>query len=82
MTDLRYLKYMKMALSSRTIQPQSLPPLEPAPMCHASGCICKFKSRTVKKSNLDSNDSSWRLVDASLVTVMTDKEPTPDELLR
>ena len=30
---------------------------------------------------LDPKDLGWRLEDASLVPVMTDEEPAPDELL-
>ena len=35
LTDLRDLKYMEMASSSRTIKPESLPPTEQAAMFHA-----------------------------------------------
>ena len=35
LTDLRYLKYRKMASSSRTLKPESLPLTERAAMCHA-----------------------------------------------
>ena len=33
------------------------------------------------KSTLDPKDWGWRLEGASLVPVMTDQEPAPDELL-
>ena len=57
-----------MASSSRTIKPESLPPIS-----------------RVEHTNLKCSGSKrlgWRLENATLVLVMTDEDPAPDELLK
>ena len=82
LTDHRFLKYMKMISSSTSIKPECLPPTERAAMFHAYRLYFQLQEwNTVMESALDPQDWGWRLEGNSLVPVMTDTEPAPDELL-
>ena len=83
LTDLRYLKCMKITPSSRTIKPQNLLPIEQAIMLHVYWVHFQlWKWNSLMKSTSNYKDWEWRLADASLVPVMTDEEPALDELLK
>ena len=67
LTDLIYLKYMKMASSSRTIKIESLPPTS--------------RVENTNGNYPGSKTLGLELEHASFVPVMTDEEPAPDELV-
>ena len=79
LTDLRYLQYMKMASSSRTIKPEGLPLTKGAAMFHPYQLYFQPQEQNrLMESTLDPKDWAQRLEGASLVPVMMDEEPTPD----
>ena len=83
LTDLKYLKYIKKAPSSRTIKPESLPPIERDAIFHAYWVYFQLQEwSTLIESTLDPKDWEWRLVGASLVPVMTEEELVPNDLLK
>ena len=83
LTYLRYLKYMKMTSSAANVKPESLPPTGQSAMFHIYRVFFQLHEwNTLMESTLDPKDWGWRLEDDSLVPVMTDQEPAPDELLK
>ena len=71
-----------MASSSATVKNQSLP-LNEGAIIHTYWVYFHLQeSNTIMESTLDPKDWGWWLKGASLVPVMTNDEPAPEELLK
>ena len=65
--------------SSRSIKPNSLPPIERAAVFYAYWIYFRLQEWNTL---VESTHWGWRVVDASLVPVLMDAEPVLDELLK
>ena len=83
LNGLRSFKYIKVTPSSRNIKPQSLYPVEWAPISYAYWVYFLLQEwNTLMESTLNPKDWRCRLIDALLALVMMDEGPTLDELLK
>ena len=83
LTYLKYIKHMKMASSAANVKPDSLLPIEQAAIFHIYRVYFQLHEwNTLMESSLHPKDWGWRLEGASLVRVMADQEPGPDDLLK
>ena len=80
LSSLRYAKYMKMA--SGKVTPEKLPPTERAAYFHSLRTFLQVQEwNNLENDYLDATQWGWKVMDNTLVPVMTDDPPAADELL-